>query len=57
MTSPARIPLADDPLDVIALAIARTLARQHHADSLAVTSETHHAHRDLRPLQQPAAER
>ncbi|MDR7101481.1 hypothetical protein [Croceicoccus sp. BE223] len=57
MNAPARIPLADDPLDVIALAIARTLARQHHADSLAATPETRHAHRDLRPLQQPAAER
>ncbi|MBB3991289.1 hypothetical protein [Croceicoccus naphthovorans] len=57
MTAPARIPVDDDPLDVIAMTIARILARQHHADSLAATPEPINAHRDLRPLQQPAAER
>ncbi|MCW1985374.1 UNVERIFIED_ORG: hypothetical protein M2348_001106 [Sphingomonas sp. R1F5B] len=55
----SRVPKSDAPeIDVIAMAIARALAKQHHAQSqLTTQSQGHHAHRDLRPIQQRPAKR
>ncbi|NKJ43699.1 hypothetical protein [Novosphingobium sp. SG720] len=45
-------------VDVIAMAIARALAKQHHAQTqLHTQPQGHHAHRDLRPIQQRPAKR
>jgi hypothetical protein len=58
MNAHARLAPDRDPVDVIAMALARALARQHHAEALAAASEGNNdAHRDLRPLLQPAPER
>jgi hypothetical protein len=35
MNAPARIVREDDPVDTIVVALARALARQHHAESQA----------------------
>lgn len=53
------IPSASSEIDAIAIAIARALAKKHHADSIAPRTQTGpaYAHRDLRPIQQRAAKR
>lgn len=54
MNTRARPATSVDEFDTIALAIARALARQHHAEALADRASTNqqenHAHRNLRPL-------
>lgn len=56
MNAPARIPMHGDPFDTIVVALARSLARQHHAASPLAATESTHAHRDLRPILEPAPE-
>lgn len=56
MTAPARLPVREDPVDAIAAALARALARQHHASSARSNPESHDENSDLRPLFVPAAE-
>lgn len=58
MNAHVRLAPDRDPVDTIAIALARALARQHHAEALAKPGEgKNDAHRDLRPLQLDAPKR